>query len=499
LYQNFKLGLISPEPDVREEAVRHTGIFLKYLCDAYNDQKAYLPACDTETTYISYPAKWPEELIETMLDLTQKAGFKNVKGLDEPTAAVHTVMVLEANKLALNDDGSANMLMIDMGAGTTDLVLCRYTPYEDKKITVLNIWPKAGDPCLFGGREIDEKLCEYIRGYLIQCGFPNTKNFRDNYLDKCKTWKETNLSPTFRDKEGVVRYCGFINTLLTMLDVDAEFPPLSRDAFEDMFSGYISQFVQMIRNCLLDAQFDSENLDYVVLTGGHCQWYFTNEILDGSLTKFGRIDLAKIQNDKTRIIKLSLPQETVALGLVYQKIVIDKKADTADDIFCGYCGRKHAADDAFCPYCGKSPDGGSVTDTGAVSVPRPDTIYTLTEGKNLQGLTDAINDCLSITEGMETQRIDTGDGSILLQARAKGGKWIQWIGMDKAISVKLEKLDESSVSVVIADGKWIDKIGAMGVSLFILWPLAIAAGIGMYMQGKLPGEIKQAITRYLLS
>jgi hypothetical protein len=71
--------------------------------------------------------------------------------------------------------------------------------------------------------------------------------------------------------------------------------------------------------------------------------------------------------------------------------------------------------------------------------------------------------------------------------------------MDKAISVKLEKLDESSVSVVIADGKWLDKIGAMGVSLFILWPLAIAAGIGMYMQGKLPGEIKQAITRYLLS
>jgi hypothetical protein len=248
----------------------------------------------------------------------------------------------------------------------------------------------------------------------------------------------------------------------------------------------------------MDAQFDSENLDYVVLTGGHCQWYFTNEILDGSLTKFGRVDLPKIQCDKTRIIKLSLPQETVALGLVYQKIVIDKKSDAANEIFCGYCGRKHPADDVFCPYCGKSPDGDIVTGTDIKPVSNPENTYMLPPGKTMQGIADAVNDCLSITESMETQRIEMSDGNILLQARAKGGKWTQWIGMDKAISVKIEKLSENSVCVVIADGKWIDKIGAMGAA-FLLWPLAIAAGIGMYMQGKLPGEIKQAITRYLLS
>jgi molecular chaperone DnaK (HSP70) len=123
LHQNFKLDLISTGLSIREEAKKYTEIFLKYLFDTYNEQKNYFPACDLETTYISYPAKWSDELREIMINLVQKVGFKNVKGLDEPTAAIHTVLVQESGKLNLNDNDSAYILMIDMGAGTTDLVL----------------------------------------------------------------------------------------------------------------------------------------------------------------------------------------------------------------------------------------------------------------------------------------------------------------------------------------------------------------------------------------
>ncbi len=497
LYQNFKLGLIEEDPDVRKQAVYHTGIFLKHLGDAYNDQKSYFPACDIETTYVSYPVKWSRELVQTMIDLAREAGFKNVKGLDEPTAAIQTVLVQESSKLQLNENNCADLLMIDMGAGTTDLVLCRYSPYEDQTVTLLNMWPKVGHGGLFGGREVDEKLCDYVKGYLMQCGLPNTNNFKRDYLNECKAWKEANVSPTFKDKGGIVRYCGFINALLTMLNVDAEFPPLSRDTFETMLYDNICQFVRMINDCLLDAGYDGTNLDYVILTGGHCQWYFTNEILDGSLQKFGRLSLPKLQAEKERIIKLSLPQETVALGLVYQGIVIEKTPLQGADVFCGYCGRSHPSSDVFCPYCGKSLTSAAAP-VATSPAPSPDTVYTLPAGKTMQGVADAVNDCLSITEGMETQRIDTDGGGILLQARARGGKWVQWIGMDKAISVKLERVGDNGISVVIADGKWVDKIGVMGASL-LLWPLAIAAGIGMYLQGKLPNEIRQAISRYLLS
>lgn len=508
LHQNFKLDLISTDRSIQEEAIQYTEIFLKYLCDTYNEQKNYFPTCDTETTYISYPAKWSDELREIMTNLVQKVGFKNVNGLDEPTAAIHTVMVQESSKLSLNSNNSANILMIDMGAGTTDLVLCRYTPNSEQQISIINTWPKADSSCLFGGREIDEVLCEYVKAHLVNCGLPNTKNFKEKYLDKCKAWKETNISPVFKDKNGVVRYCGFVDTLIAMLDVDIEFPPLPRDSFEDMLRDYITQFTKMINDCLDDVGFSHDNLDYVILTGGHSQWYFTNEILDGSLLKFGRVELPKIQKDKKRVIKLSRPQETVALGLVYQKISvkpIPKPVVLLDDeVFCGYCGAKMPADAVFCSKCGKSvipepdPNTPTVPDVDPNNAVKAD-IYGLPTGKNIAGLANVVNILLSISKGMDTQMINLDGGNMMLQARDKGGKWKQWIGMDKAITVKFEKVDADRVSVNIGEAKWTDKVGIMALSMIVLWPLTITSGIGMYMQGKLPSEIKNEVSRYLMS
>lgn len=346
LHQNFKLDLIHTDAEKQKRAVKYTEIFFNSLYEAYNEQKSHFPACDIETTYISYPAKWSSELRNVMISIAAGAGFKNVIGLDEPTAAIHTVMVQEKEKLDLSGRDSANLLMIDMGAGTTDLVLCRYTPHSEKRIEILNTWPKDDSHCLFGGREVDEVLCDYVQDYLIDCGLPNTKNFKEKYLDKCKTWKEANLSPILREKDGVVRYCGFIDALLSMLDVDKEFPPLSRHDFENRLSGYISQFPKMVDDCLKDVGFDGALLDYVILTGGHSQWYFTNEILDGTLTRFGNPNLPKIKADSKRIIKLPRPQETVALGLVFQRITI------TNGIVCKKCGRKNPVYAKFCGYCG---------------------------------------------------------------------------------------------------------------------------------------------------
>lgn len=322
LFQNFKMDLISPDAELRDGAIKLTELFFKYMYEAYYSQKSHFPDCDMETTYVSYPAKWPQELRDRMINIASSAGFKNVKGLDEPTAAIHAVMVLESEKLLLEGNASSDILMIDMGAGTTDLVLCRYTPFREKQIEILNTWPKTDSRYLFGGREIDEVLCDYIKAYLIDCGLPNTKNFNEKYLDKCKTWKEANLSPIFRDANGVVKYCGFIDALLSMLEIEKDFPPLSRSKFEDMLVDYLSQFPKLVSECLRDINYNPAQLDYVILTGGHSQWYFTSEILEGKLTRFGNPELPKIANESKRIIRLSRPQETVALGLVYQRIAI---------------------------------------------------------------------------------------------------------------------------------------------------------------------------------
>jgi hypothetical protein len=224
------------------------------------------------------------------------------------------------------------------------------------------------------------------------------------------------------------------------------------------------------------------------------------------------VDLPGIQEDKKRVIKLSRPQETVALGLVYQKITVKpktrKQAMEEDAAFCIYCGAKMAAGSAFCPGCGKStaPEQavpGATTESSSPTVnynsPGKSDIYMMPPGKDIAGLAGAINTFLNGPKGMDTQMINLESGNVMLQARDKGGKWKQFIGMDKAITVRFEKVDGARVSVSIGESKWVDKAGVMAISMVILWPLAITSGIGMYIQGKLPGEIKTEVTRYLAS
>lgn len=125
-------------------------------------------------------------------------------------------------------------------------------------------------------------------------------------------------------------------------------------------------------------------------------------------------------------------------------------------------------------------------------------IYALREGKDVQGMAAAVNSFLTYSENMETQIINLEGGDVMIQARARGGSWKQWVGMDKAITVKINKFGGQQVSVDIGSAKWTDKAGIMALSMLVLWPLTITSGIGMYKQGKLPEEIKNAIVRYLM-
>lgn len=124
--------------------------------------------------------------------------------------------------------------------------------------------------------------------------------------------------------------------------------------------------------------------------------------------------------------------------------------------------------------------------------------YLLSGNKSIEGLISAVDMYLSNTENMETLRMDGGNNSyIVLQARAAGGKWKQIIGMDKAITIRFIKQSSNSVCMEIGEAKWADKGAAMAVSMFVLWPLTITSGIGMYKQGTLPGKIKNAADRYI--
>lgn len=107
LYRNFKLDLKSDDAAKRQEAIALLEEFYRFLYKTYAEQKAFLLDADaTEVeTVVSYPAQWGQEQQEAVINAARKAGFPNVSGMDEPTAAV--ICVLKAKQKELEKGGAA--------------------------------------------------------------------------------------------------------------------------------------------------------------------------------------------------------------------------------------------------------------------------------------------------------------------------------------------------------------------------------------------------------
>jgi hypothetical protein len=329
LFRNFKLDLLNPENHEKaEELITH---FFRYIYEAYSYEQEHFTRCDTEITYVSYPAKWPKEIADKMLRIAESAGFKNVKGLDEPSAAIHTVLIQKDTELQQTMGRALHILIIDMGAGTTDLALCRYT-LGKKNAEIINIWPQGESNAMFGGREIDDALWGYVKDYIASCGLAPIADERP-YLTQSKAWKEENVSASLK-KGRPVTSCGFIGSLFHHLGGSQKpFPAIDRATLENLLAGYLEQFPVLI-NGILDntSNCNASDIDLVVLTGGHSQWYFADEMLTGKLTRFGEINLPKIRKEPERVIRLSRPQETVSLGLVYQPMNVNIVKETTPSV-----------------------------------------------------------------------------------------------------------------------------------------------------------------------
>ncbi len=326
-FHSFKVDLESSDPEKRVRARKLTEEFFRFMAKQYAAQSegGHLGSSDDkERTIISYPVKWSDETKQFMIETAKKAGFPNVSGMDEAQAAIHAVMVQSVDYLKnhglLTNGVPANVLLMDMGAGTTDLVLCRLTPDDKSSIEVLNTWPKDGD-ILFGGREIDSLLQNFFREKMDEEAAQMV--FKRVGVDKFKSWKEEMVSPALRKNDSVSDFLELDNYVEDM-DIDMEEYCLDRAAFEDCLKDYLKQLPKLINGCLQDAGMGGSDVDLMIVTGGHSQWYFVKEMLAGKMPQFGDVGLTKIKDEPARIIPIARPQETVALGLVYSPLIPGK-------------------------------------------------------------------------------------------------------------------------------------------------------------------------------
>ena len=160
IYREFKMNLESADEEKKSEARNATEKFFKFLYESYNRQIENLGESVEENTLVSYPVKWQKETGEFMVKAAEKAGFKNVIGIDEASAAVTAVLVQNKNTDLIGSGKPGYLMLVDMGAGTTDITICKYELDEAKKVKVdlVTIWPQDANAPTFGGREIDKIL-----------------------------------------------------------------------------------------------------------------------------------------------------------------------------------------------------------------------------------------------------------------------------------------------------------------------------------------------------
>ena len=337
-FQNFKVNIDNPDEATRQQARELTAKFFKYLAKTYEAQSegSHLGEIDDrQRTIISYPVKWDDEkksfgAKSFLLQTAKDAGFPHVEGIDEAQAAIQAVTIQNTELLTrkgyFQEGFPVNILLIDMGAGTTDLVLCRHTPGASPKTDILNTWP-----ALFGGQEVDELLSSYIRRLIPEERWGQVQ--KRVGIEKYKSWKESIVSPALQKKETIDTFTA-LDDRLEDLDIEIEYS-IDRASFEDHAAVYLRKFPELVNGCLEAAGVSGDDVDLVILTGGHSQWYFVREMLIGKLDRFGRIGLGKIQTDPERVIPITLPQETVALGLAYMPMKVEvpePKPDKEDKI-----------------------------------------------------------------------------------------------------------------------------------------------------------------------
>jgi hypothetical protein len=91
------------------------------------------------------------------------------------------------------------------------------------------------------------------------------------------------------------------------------------------------------------------------------------------------------------------------------------------------------------------------------------------------------------SEGFDSQQLSTDASSVLLQIKKRGG-WRDLVGMSTSLNIVFTQAVDT-LTVEIGAGKWIDKATVGTVSMFILWPLAVTAGIGAWEQMRMPDRI----------
>lgn len=348
LYKNFKMDLISDDEEKRNQAAGLIQGFLRYVYEQYQsllNAGTFDPA-DEVKVYVSHPAKWNSYARTLMKQSVVNAGFckeEDIALKDEPTAAILAVIHEKNVKLKeaglLHERRKYKAMMVDMGAGTTDIVLCTYQVANGKLIIDdLFTYPSINTPGLCGGREIDDAIISeaerFVNGMQTK---PSTSGEKvvNKLRRRVKKWKELTISGVLRDStvlpepDEITEFRDMLTEYgVPVVNGNKRFS-ISREYFETFTEKHWKQWAELLTGAfdeVDEAQYNDlecpkkpEDVELLIITGGHSKWYIVPERLLGkkSYVNLPSINFAKIRQSPLRLVQSKDPQETVAVGLCH--------------------------------------------------------------------------------------------------------------------------------------------------------------------------------------
>ena len=247
---------------------------------------------EVKDAVVTVPAHFNDSQRQATKDAATIAGLNVLRILVEPTAAAVAYGI--DKKLTSSSAGKRTVLVFDLGGGTFDVSLLTI---KKDDITVL---ATAGDTHL-GGEDFDNRL---LKHFVEEFKRKHRKDISVNAKSLRK------LRNACEKAKRVLSYNG-----MTTIDVDSLYEgidyctKITRARFEDLNMDLFIKCVEIVKQCLKDADMDKTWIDDILLVGGSTRIPKVQQLLQEF---FSGKELCKSIN----------PDEAVAYGAAVQAAIL---------------------------------------------------------------------------------------------------------------------------------------------------------------------------------